>query len=83
MKASELRSTFTASQFSPDRKCIEVMKYVSETWPANYYTDANDWYYRRVWKESFKPYKAVFLQKPVDPSKLKPIPPNPACEFRS
>ena len=75
-KASELKSTFTASQFSPDRKCIAVMKYVSETWPANYYTNENDWYYRRVWKESFEPYKAIFLQQPIDPSSLKPIPPG-------
>jgi len=73
------KSVFAPAEFSPDRKCIEVMKYVQEKWPGKYYTSDSDWRARRAftwvgpagdaWRsgssEGIK--SALPLQPPTDP----------------
>jgi hypothetical protein len=43
-KSGQEESKFDRSNFSPARRCLEVMKYVRKTWPTNYYTNYEDWY---------------------------------------
>jgi len=43
-KSSQKESKYDRSNFSPERKCLEVMKYVRQTWPTSYYTDYWGWY---------------------------------------
>jgi len=49
-KGTAAKSTFTRSEFSHERKCVEVMKYVTDEWPDNYYSNADDWYNTRSLK---------------------------------
>jgi hypothetical protein len=42
-QSGEEEKKFTRAEFTPEKKCIAVMKYVRATWPANYYTAFNDW----------------------------------------
>jgi hypothetical protein len=54
-KARASKSTYARSEFSIDRKCVEVMRHVSETCPANYYSSEVDWYFRRVCQSTLRP----------------------------
>jgi hypothetical protein len=42
-QSGEEENKFTRAEFTPEKKCIAVMKYVRATWPANYYTVFDDW----------------------------------------
>ncbi|MGB9199027.1 MAG: hypothetical protein WCB53_19045 [Terriglobales bacterium] len=42
------KSVFAPVVFSPDRKCLEVMKYVQDKWPGKYYSSEIDWYARKA-----------------------------------
>jgi len=73
-RGRESKSTYDRSNFSSERKCVEVMKYAQDTWPDNYYTTDFDWYWRKLvkqWKE-----KLNFGER-VNPEALRPIPPLP------
>jgi hypothetical protein len=42
-QSGEEEKKFTRAEFTPEKKCIAVMKYVRATWPANYFTAFQDW----------------------------------------
>jgi len=42
-QSGEEEKKFTHAEFTPEKKCIALMKYVRATWPANYYTAFYDW----------------------------------------
>jgi hypothetical protein len=71
-KANESKSTFGRSDFSSDRKCVEVMRYVRETWPASYYTTASQWYLNIMLEEKADWYYELFSGWPIDPTRAKP-----------
>ena len=65
-KANESTSTFDRSDFSSDRKCLEVMKYVREIWPASYYTIAPRWYLKMMVANEPNWYQQLFSGWPID-----------------
>src|ERR1019366_7857091 len=56
---NQTRSTYAATGFATDRKCLEVMRYVLATWPSNYYTSPDEWMLRRIGQPLMQMYKSL------------------------
>lgn len=69
---SGTKSTYSPANLLIDRKCVDVMKYVQDTWPDNYFGPL--WAFRKAYLRGLDAaYKQV--QSLADPSTLKPLQP--------
>ena len=59
-KATESKTTYVRSEFSINRKCVELMRYVSDKWPGSYYSSELHWYSRRGWKDIEDQWKEMY-----------------------
>ncbi len=64
------KSTYSRAKFTVDRKCIDVMRYVRDTWPENYFDRPLNWELRSALSNADKQARAR-----IDPSTLTPIQP--------
>ncbi|MGA8764492.1 MAG: hypothetical protein WB562_16610 [Candidatus Sulfotelmatobacter sp.] len=71
-KTDELESRYDRSKFSTERKCLEVMKYVSTTWPDNYYTDFWKWHIRTSTEDLLDALAGKTVYRPTQPLSRDP-----------
>ena len=64
------KSTYTPAKLLADRKCVDVMRYVRDTWPENYFDRADKWQTRMIYQRAYKQ-----AQGRIDYSTLQPIQP--------
>ena len=67
------KSTYTPAKLLADRKCVEVMRYVLETWPENYFDSATEWQIRMIYRDAVKADEQARAR--IDYSALKALQP--------
>jgi hypothetical protein len=48
------KSTYTPAKLLADRKCVDVMRYVRDTWPENYFDRTDKWQTRMIYQRAYK-----------------------------
>jgi hypothetical protein len=71
------KSTYTPAKLLADRKCVDVMRYVHDTWPENYFDRATDWQIRMIYQRLYRDVEKADKQARawIDWSTLPPLKP--------